>query len=298
MICKEQLQGAPFKKVDILKAYTDIFTGIGKFPGPQYKFQLKPNAKPARHAPRRVPIHLQETFHQEIKNLEHLQILEPIKEVTEWVNSFIIVEKKTDPQAEPDQSSKKKLRICLDPRDLNEALECEPYYTRSIKEILGKFHGMTRFTIADFNKGFWMVELHPESRKLTMMALDIGQFQWMHLPMGSVMAQDMFQRKLDASFLNVPGVTGIADNMIIYGKTDKEHDENLLNFLEVCQKNNLMLNPDKMQFRLPKVSFFGHIWSDKGLAADPKKIKVVKKMEISQDVKMIWNFLGLTNYLN
>ena len=298
MICKEQLQGAPFKKVDILKAYTDIFTGIGKFPGPQYKFQLKPNAKPARHAPRRVPIHLQETFHQEIKNLEHLQILEPIKEVTEWVNSFIIVEKKTDPQAEPDQSSKKKLRICLDPRDLNEALECEPYYTRSIKEILGKFHGMTRFTIADFNKGFWMVELHPESRKLTMMALDIGQFQWMHLPMGSVMAQDMFQRKLNAIFLNVPGVTGIADNMIIYGKTDKEHDENLLNFLEVCQKNNLMLNPDKMQFRLPKVSFFGHTWSDKGLAADPKKIKVVKKMEIPQDVKMIWNFLGLTNYLN
>ena len=50
----------------------------------------------------------------------------------------------------------KKLRICLDPRDLNEALEREPYYTHSI-EIMGKFHGMTRFTIADFNKGYWMV---------------------------------------------------------------------------------------------------------------------------------------------
>ena len=206
-ICKEQLQGAPLKKVDILKAYTDIFTGIGKFPGPPYKFQLKPNAKLARHALRRVPIHLQEAFHQEIKNLEHLGILESIKEVTKWVNSFIMVEKKADPQAEPDHSSRKKLRICLDPRDLNEALEHKPYYTRSIKEILGKFHGMTHFTIADFNKGYWMVELHPESRKLTMMALDIGWFQWMRLPMGSVMAQDVFQRKLDAIFLNMPGVT-------------------------------------------------------------------------------------------
>ena len=37
---------------------------------------------------------------------------------------------------------------------------------------------MTQFTIADFNKGYWMVKLHPDSRKLTTMALDIGRFQW------------------------------------------------------------------------------------------------------------------------
>ena len=143
-----------------------------------------------------------------------------------------------------------------------------------------------------------MVELHPESRKVTMMALDIGQFQWTHLPMGSIMVQDVFQRKLDAIFLNVPGVTRIADDMIVYGKTEKENDGNLLNFLEVCWKNNLTLNPDKMQFRLLKVSFFHHTWSDKGHAADPKKIKAVKKMEIPQDVKMMRSFLGLINYLN
>ena len=72
----------------------------------------------------------------------------------------------------------KKLRICLDPRDLNEALEREPYYTHSIEKIMGKFHRMTRFTITDFNKGYWMVELDLESRKYTMMALDIWRFQW------------------------------------------------------------------------------------------------------------------------
>ena len=110
--------------------------------------------------------------------------------------------------------------------------------------------------------------------------------------------QDVFQRKLNAIFLNMPGVTGIADDMIVYGRTEQEHDENLLNFLEVCWKNNLTLNLDKMQFRLLKVSFFGHTWSDKGLTADPKKIKVVKKMEIPQDVEMMWSFLGLINYLN
>ena len=93
-ISKGQLQGSPLKKQDILETYADIFTRIGKFPGLPYKFQLKPNAKPTRHAPRKVPIHLQDAFHEEIRNLEALGILEETKDVTEWVNSFVIMEKK------------------------------------------------------------------------------------------------------------------------------------------------------------------------------------------------------------
>ena len=163
---------------------------------------------------------------------------------------------------------------------------------------MAKFHSMTRFTIADFNKGYWIVELDPESRKYTMMTLDIGRFQWTRLPMGSIVAQDVFQRKLDGIFLDVPGVTGIAGDMVIYGRSDLEHDKHLINFLEVCRKNTLTLNPDKMQFRLPQVSFFGHQWSAKGLSPDPKKIAAVKRMKLPQDVEMMRSFLRLVNYLN
>ena len=131
-----------------------------------------------------------------------------------------------------------------------------------------------------------------------MMALDIGRFQWTRLPMGSIVAQDIFQRKLDAIFLDIPEVTGIADNMVIYGRSDLEHDKHLLNFLEVCRKSTLTLNPDKMQFRLPQVSFFGHKWSAKGLSPDPKKIAAVKRMNLPGDVETMRSFLGLVNYLN
>ena len=61
----------------------DVFTGIGKFLGEPYKFQLKENANPKRHAPRKVPIHLQDAFYEEIRNLEQFGILGPVKEVTE-----------------------------------------------------------------------------------------------------------------------------------------------------------------------------------------------------------------------
>ena len=65
-ISQSQLKDHPLTKQDILQVYSDVFTRIGKFPGMPYKFQLKENAKPARHAPRKVPIHLQDTFHSEI----------------------------------------------------------------------------------------------------------------------------------------------------------------------------------------------------------------------------------------
>ena len=129
------------------------------------------------------------------------------------------------------------------------------------------------------------------------MALDIGRFQWTRLPMGSIVAQDVFQRKLNTIFLDIPGVTGIADDMVIYGKTDLEHDKHLINFLNICRKNTLTLNPDKMQFRLPQVSFFGHQWSAKGLSPDPK-IAVVRRMDLPGDVETMRSFLGLVNYLN
>ena len=52
----------PLLKQDILSQYSGYFEGIGHFPGDPYKFHLKPEHKPAWHAPRKVPIHLETAF--------------------------------------------------------------------------------------------------------------------------------------------------------------------------------------------------------------------------------------------
>ena len=138
------------QKQDILSQYSSCFEGIGHFPGDLYKFHLKPEHKPAQHAPRSVAIHLDTAFKEEIESLVKQGILEEVKEHTDWVDSYVIVEKDTGNHHSPNCTVKKKLRICLDPRDLNEALEREPYHTRSVDEITAKLQGMTVFTIADF----------------------------------------------------------------------------------------------------------------------------------------------------
>ena len=92
-ITREQLQGGPLTKQDILETYANVFTRIGKFPGILTSSNSNQMQNPLDiHL--EVPIHLQDVFHEEIRNLEALGILEETKDVTEWVNSFVIMEKK------------------------------------------------------------------------------------------------------------------------------------------------------------------------------------------------------------
>ena len=141
---------------------------------------------------------------------------------------------------------------------------------------------MTVSIIVDFKKVYWMVIVHPDSRKLTCMALPCGRFQ----------------SKLDAIFIGMEGVTGIADDIVIAGRDEMEHYRNFLAFMEKCMINNLTLNAKKIQFKQYQVSFCGHCWSKQGISPDPKKIEALNYMEFPPDNKIMRSFLGMVNYLN
>ena len=108
----------PLTKQEILSHYSSCFEGIGCFPVGNKKFHLKPEHKPARHAPRKAPIHPEDDLKEEIKSLVELGILEEVTEHTDWVNSYVNVEKDSGNHHAPNHTIKRKLRICLDPRSL------------------------------------------------------------------------------------------------------------------------------------------------------------------------------------
>ena len=84
--------------------------------------------------------------------------------------------------------------------------------------------------------------------------------------MGTVVAKDIFQSKLDSIFIGMEGVTGITDNMVIASRNEMEHD------------NKLTLNLEGIQFKQSQVSFYGHCWSKEGISLDPKKIEALNHM--------------------
>ena len=116
--------------------------------------------------------------------------------------------------------------------------------------------------------------------------------------MGTVVVQDIFQFKLDSILIGMEGVTGIADDMVIAGRDEMEHEQNFLAFMEKCMSNNLTLNSEKIQFKQSQVSFYGHCWSKHEITQDPKKIQALTYMEFPPDKKTMRSFLGLINYIN
>ena len=61
------IEDLPLTQEKVESTYADVFQGLGKFPGEPYKLRLKPDAVPAKHRPRKVPVHLQDAFHEEVE---------------------------------------------------------------------------------------------------------------------------------------------------------------------------------------------------------------------------------------
>ena len=57
----------PLTQEKVVSTYADVFKDLVKFPGEPYKLRLKPDAVPAKHRPRKVPVHLQDAFHEEVE---------------------------------------------------------------------------------------------------------------------------------------------------------------------------------------------------------------------------------------
>jgi hypothetical protein len=105
----DQVKSKKTRDRPIIEEYDDVFNGIGCMPN-EHHIQLKDEAEPVVHAPRRVPFALNERLKEELDRLSELGIIVKVDYPTEWVNSLVIVEKPNG-----------KLRLCLDPKELNQA---------------------------------------------------------------------------------------------------------------------------------------------------------------------------------
>ena len=129
-------------KDQIIRNYPDVFEGIDKFLGSPYTIHLDPRVQPKQTPCRPVPIHLKETFKKEIDKMLQAGVLKPVTEATPWINSFMLVESK-------DKSGNHKLRICLDPTNLNKAIIQEPYHFRTPEDIAHLIARACTLTVLD-----------------------------------------------------------------------------------------------------------------------------------------------------
>ena len=275
----------PMTRDSVIREYSQLFTGLGELEG-EVTLHLKPDATPVVHPARRVPHAIRGRLKEELDKMESTGVIEKVTTPTDWVNSLVVVEKPNG-----------KLRICLDPKDLNAAIKRPHYPMPTLDDAVSKMAGARYFTKLDAKSGYWQMKLSKDSSYLTTFNTPFGRYRFLRLPFGIVSAQDDFQRKMDETFEGIPGVTSLVDDVIVFGKTQEDHDANLQATLERATIKNLKLNPEKLTVGAQEVEYFGHIISADGLRPDPTKVKAIQDMPPPNDKKELQTLLGMITYL-
>lgn len=187
------------------------------------------------------------------------------------------------------------LRICLDPRRLNQSIRRCPHKIPSIEEINPTFTKAKYFTKLDAKVGYWSIQLAKSSQELTTFPTPLGRFCFQRLLFGLCVSQDIFKQKIDDIIDQCDGVVGITDDIEMCGETEEEHDKRLIGFLEIAQKDGLVLNSLKCLLKTNKITFFGHQYTDKGMFADPQKVEDIIKMPTPQDKQ---DLLAIVTFLS
>ncbi|XP_060069286.1 uncharacterized protein K02A2.6-like [Ylistrum balloti] len=200
----------------IFRSYDDVVGDqIGCIPG-EYEIKIDKSITPVIHAPRPVPVILREQVKAELDNLQKCGIISPVEHPTEWVNSMVCVRKKNG-----------RVRICIDPGDLNKAILREHYPMNSIDDIVTRVHGSKYFSTLDANMGYYQIKLSEQSSFLTTFNTPFGRYRYLRLPMGLKCAGEVFQREMITQFGNLDGVEVVVDDVLVHGKTIEEHNARL-----------------------------------------------------------------------
>ena len=276
---------------NIIQEYSDVFEGLGCLSG-DYHIQIDKNIKPVIHAPRKVPVAIRDTLRDELTRMVGDGIIEPVNEPTPWVSSMVVATKKNGA-----------LRVCLDPRDLNQAIQRSHYPLPTLEDVATRLTDARVFSVLDAKSGFWQIKLDEESSYLTTFNTPFGRFRWKRCPFGISSAPEEWQYRAHTIVEGLHGVEVIADDFLVigYGKSTEDaqadHDNNLRALLDRARQTSLTLNAEKIQLRMSSVPFMGHLLTDQGLVADPGKIESIKKMPRPTDIKSLKRLLGMVNYL-
>ena len=90
----------------------------------------------------------------------------------------------------------------------------------------------------------------------------------------------------------------IVDDILVWGRTEEEHDDRLKQVLDRARQHNLKLNLKKCKIKQEEVSYVGHVITRRGLKPDPEKTRAVEEMKPPTCVKELRTFLGFIQYLS
>jgi hypothetical protein len=189
-------------------------------------------------------------------------------------------------------------RMCVDYRSLNEVTIKNKYPLPRIEDLFDQMKGASVFSKVDFRSGYHQLKIRESDIPKTAFRTRYGLYEYTVMSFGLTNAPAYFMYLMNKVFMEYLDkfVVVFIDDILIFSKTEEEHEKHLRLVLEKLRSNQLYAKLSKCEFWLTEVAFLGHVISTGGVLVDPSKVKDVLNWIPPTNVSEIRSFLGLEGY--
>jgi ribonuclease HI len=207
----------------------------------------------------------------------------------EWLANVVMVKKSTG-----------KWRMCVDFTDLNKACPKDSYPLPRIDQLVDSTAGHKLLSFMDAFSGYNQIQMTEGDQEKTAFITSKGLFCYKVMPFGLKNAGATYQRLVNKMFHDQIGrnVEVYVDDMLVKSKNDEDHLSDLKETFQTLRRYNMKLNPAKCVFGVSSGKFLGFMVSQRGIEANPDKIKAILDMSPPKTIKEVQSLTGKAAALN
>ncbi|UYV70685.1 K02A2.6-like, partial [Cordylochernes scorpioides] len=271
----------------ITQEYQELFEGIGCLKGYEYeaKFQTSDMNMQVR-PPRPIPLSIKESVKKELEEMEDNGIIKKVNYPTPISSQMVIAKQKG------------KIRICIDPSDINKVILRSHFPLRTFDQIAVNLHGSKYFTKLDLKKGYWQIKVAPNSQRYFTFSTPWGRYMFLRVPFGIKTAPEIFQKIMADLLQDLEGTENSMDDILIHAPDPQTLEIRTRAVLQRLKENGIKLNRDKCKFQLQEVQFLGHIVTTEGIKIDPEKVRAIGEIKSPSNKQELQRLLGMVQYLS
>ena len=189
-------------------------------------------------------------------------------------------------------------RLCVDYRKLNDVTIKNKYRLPKIEDLFDQLNGARIFSKIDLRTGYHQLKVRETDIPKTAFTTRYGFYEYIVMSFGLTNAPAYFMNLMNKVFMDYLDkfVVVFIDDILIYSKNEKEHEEHLRIVLGTLRKHQLYAKFSKCQFWLREVGFLGHVVSEGGISVDPALVQSVLKCVAPTNQTEVRSFLGLAGY--